>query len=132
MPEDGESERTEIYHSKGGVVAQTQKYSGTPTSSSLSKSLHLDLSTKNTILKTLDGRVKDIFQNMYEKEYKSQFEGKNEHRLIDMVAQMMKSSAGYIMAVKQLIFNPSSSLNCGFDLMTSLLITPHHPGWQHF
>lgn len=78
MPEGGESERTEIYHSKGGVVAQTQKYSGTPTSSShlVSKSPHLDLSTKNTILKTLDGRVKDIFQNMYEKEYKSQFEGK--------------------------------------------------------
>ena len=58
----------------------------------------------NTILKKYDGRFKDIFQDIYDKQYKKEFEEKKiwyEHRLIDdMVAQMMKSSGGYIMALK--------------------------------
>jgi isocitrate dehydrogenase len=62
------------------------------------------MSTKNTILKKYDGRFKDIFQEIYEKNYAKEFEEKKiwyEHRLIDdMVAQMMKSSGGYIMALK--------------------------------
>jgi isocitrate dehydrogenase len=56
------------------------------------------MSTKNTILKKYDGRFKDIFQDIYDTEYKSQFEQKGlyyEHRLIDdMVAQAIKSSGG--------------------------------------
>ena len=64
------------------------------------------MSTKNTILKKYDGRFKDIFQEIYETTYKKEFEAKNiwyEHRLIDdMVAQMIKSSGGYIMALKSM------------------------------
>ena len=62
------------------------------------------MSTKNTILKKYDGRFKDIFQEIYEAQYKADFEKKGtwyEHRLIDdMVAQMMKSKGGYVMALK--------------------------------
>ena len=58
------------------------------------------MSTKNTILKKYDGRFKDIFQDIYEAEYKTQFEEKGlyyEHRLIDdMVAQAIKSSGGLL------------------------------------
>uniref|UniRef100_A0A3Q3KR59 Isocitrate dehydrogenase [NADP] n=1 Tax=Monopterus albus TaxID=43700 RepID=A0A3Q3KR59_MONAL len=70
----------------------------------LSKCWPLYLSTKNTVLKKYDGRFKDIFQEIYEKEYRSQFEAKGiwyEHRLIDdMVAQVMKSEGGFIWACK--------------------------------
>jgi isocitrate dehydrogenase len=62
------------------------------------------MSTKNTILKKYDGRFKDIFQEIYESTYRRQFEEKGiwyEHRLIDdMVAQMIKSSGGYLIAMK--------------------------------
>ena len=62
------------------------------------------MSTKNTILKAYDGRFKDIFQEIYEKHYKGAFEKAGswyEHRLIDdMVAQMIKSEGGYIIAMK--------------------------------
>ena len=62
------------------------------------------MSTKNTILKKYDGRFKDIFQELYETTYKKDFDAKKiwyEHRLIDdMVAQMIKSSGGYVMALK--------------------------------
>lgn len=64
----------------------------------------LYLSTKNTILKAYDGRFKDIFEELYQKEYKGQFEAKKlwyEHRLIDdMVAYMIKSDGGYVWACK--------------------------------
>lgn len=62
------------------------------------------MSTKNTILKKYDGRFKDIFQEIYEKDYKKDFEAKGlwyEHRLIDdMVAQMIKSEGGFVIAMK--------------------------------
>jgi len=58
------------------------------------------LSTKNTILKQYDGRFKDIFAEIYEKEYRAKFEQKKiwyEHRLIDdMVAYSMKSEGGFV------------------------------------
>lgn len=58
------------------------------------------MSTKNTILKRYDGRFKDIFQEIYDKEYKADFEKLGiwyEHRLIDdMVAQALKSAGGFI------------------------------------
>lgn len=139
-PEGGEPERIEVYKFNGGGVAQTQYntdesiegFGHASFKLALSKSLPLYLSTKNTILKKYDGRFKDIFQNMYEKEYKSHFEEKKiwyEHRLIDdMVAQMMKSSGGYIMALKNYDGDVQSDIVAqGFGslgLMTSVLITP--------
>ncbi|KAL1267830.1 hypothetical protein QQF64_033193 [Cirrhinus molitorella] len=70
----------------------------------LNKGWPMYLSTKNTILKKYDGRFKDIFQEIYDKEYKAQYEAKGiwyEHRLIDdMVAQAMKSEGGFIWACK--------------------------------
>jgi len=70
----------------------------------LSRHYPLYLSTKNTILQRYDGRFKDIFQEIYEKEYKAEFEKHKlwyEHRLIDdMVAQAVKSSGGFVWACK--------------------------------
>lgn len=118
-PEGGQPEEIEVFKFKdGGGVAQTQyntdeSISGFAHASfrlALSKSLPLYMSTKNTILKNYDGRFKDIFQEIYEKEYKSEFIAKKiwyEHRLIDdMVAQMIKSSGGYILALKSVLRVP--------------------------
>ncbi|KAK2702118.1 hypothetical protein QYM36_019248 [Artemia franciscana] len=70
----------------------------------LAKCYPLYLSTKNTILKKYDGRFKDIFQEIYDSDYKDQFEAKKiwyEHRLIDdMVAYYMKAEGGLIGPVK--------------------------------
>ncbi|MEQ2213151.1 NAD-dependent isocitrate dehydrogenase [Xenoophorus captivus] len=64
----------------------------------------LYMSTKNTILKAYDGRFKDIFQEIFEKTYKPEFDKLKiwyEHRLIDdMVAQVLKSSGGFVWACK--------------------------------
>uniref|UniRef100_A0AAQ5YLX5 Isocitrate dehydrogenase [NADP] n=1 Tax=Amphiprion ocellaris TaxID=80972 RepID=A0AAQ5YLX5_AMPOC len=98
----------------------------------LSKVCPLYLSTKNTILKKYDGRFKDIFQEIYEKEYRAQFEAKGiwyEHRLIDdMVAQAMKSEGGFIWACKNYDGDvQSDSVAQGYGslgMMTSVLICP--------
>ncbi len=90
------------------------------------------LSTKNTILKTYDGRFKDIFQNVFEKEFKSSFEKNNltyEHRLIDdMVACAMKWSGKYIWACKNYDGDvQSDTVAQGYGslgLMTSVLLAP--------
>lgn len=70
----------------------------------LDKKWPLYMSTKNTILKRYDGRFKDIFQEIYDAEYKQKFEEAKiwyEHRLIDdMVAQVLKSDGGYVWACK--------------------------------
>lgn len=70
----------------------------------LERNYPLYLSTKNTILKKYDGRFKDIFQEIYEKEYRPKFEAKKlwyEHRLIDdMVAYAIKSNGGFVWACK--------------------------------
>jgi isocitrate dehydrogenase len=62
------------------------------------------MSTKNTILKKYDGRFKDIFEEVYQKDYKKTFESKKiwyEHRLIDdMVAYCIKSNGGFVWACK--------------------------------
>lgn len=140
-PEGGKPEEIEVYQFKnGGGVAQTQYntdesiegFAHASFKLALAKSLPLYLSTKNTILKKYDGRFKDIFQNTFEKEYKQAFEEKKiwyEHRLIDdMVAQMMKSSGGYVMALKNYDGDVESDIVAqGFGslgLMTSVLITP--------
>ncbi|SPO06652.1 probable IDP1 - isocitrate dehydrogenase (NADP+), mitochondrial [Cephalotrichum gorgonifer] len=124
----------------GGGVAQTQyntdeSITGFAQASfklALAKGLPLYMSTKNTILKKYDGRFKDIFQEQYDTNFKKDFEAKGiwyEHRLIDdMVAQMMKSSGGYIMALKNYDGDVQSDIVAqGFGslgLMTSVLITP--------
>ena len=98
----------------------------------LARSYPLYLSTKNTILKAYDGKFKDIFQEIYEKDYKTEFEAKNiwyEHRLIDdMVAYMLKSPGGFVWACKNYDGDvQSDTLAQGFGslgLMTSVLMTP--------
>lgn len=112
-PEGGQPEELEVFDFKtSGGVAQTQyntdeSITGFAHASfklALDKGYPLYMSTKNTILKKYDGRFKDIFQEVYDSTYKKDFDAKKiwyEHRLIDdMVAQMMKSSGGYIMALK--------------------------------
>lgn len=92
----------------------------------------LYLSTKNTILKKYDGRFKDIFQEVYEKDWKSKFEAAGiwyEHRLIDdMVAYALKSEGGYVWACKNYDGDVQSDfLAQGFGslgLMTSVLMCP--------
>lgn len=70
----------------------------------LGRKYPLYLSTKNTILKAYDGRFKDIFQDIYDTQYKAKFEAAGiwyEHRLIDdMVAYAMKSEGGFVWACK--------------------------------
>ena len=90
------------------------------------------MSTKNTILKAYDGRFKDLFQEVYDNEFKKDFETKNltyEHRLIDdMVACAMKWSGGYVWACKNYDGDvQSDTIAQGFGslgLMTSVLMTP--------
>ena len=90
------------------------------------------LSTKNTILKAYDGRFKDLFQDVFEKEFKDKFEKASityEHRLIDdMVACAMKWNGGYVWACKNYDGDvQSDTVAQGFGslgLMTSVLMTP--------
>jgi isocitrate dehydrogenase len=90
------------------------------------------MSTKNTILKTYDGRFKDLFQEVFDSEFKSDFEAKGltyEHRLIDdMVAAALKWEGGYVWACKNYDGDvQSDTVAQGFGslgLMTSVLMTP--------
>ena len=90
------------------------------------------LSTKNTILKAYDGRFKDIFQEIYEAEFKSQFDALGiwyEHRLIDdMVAMSLRMEGGYVWACKNYDGDvQSDTVAQGYGslgLMTSVLMTP--------
>lgn len=90
------------------------------------------LSTKNTIMKAYDGRFKDIFEDIYQAEFKAKFDEKGiiyEHRLIDdMVASAMKWSGGYVWACKNYDGDvQSDTVAQGFGslgLMTSVLMTP--------
>ncbi len=98
----------------------------------LARSVPVYLSTKNTILKVYDGRFKDIFQAIYDAEFKADFEAKKiwyEHRLIDdMVAAALKWSGGYVWACKNYDGDVQSDIVAqGFGslgLMTSVLATP--------
>src|SRR5208282_5455429 len=90
------------------------------------------LSTKNTILKAYDGRFKDLFQEIFDKEFAAKFKAKNityEHRLIDdMVAAALKWSGNFIWACKNYDGDvQSDTVAQGYGslgLMTSVLITP--------
>jgi len=92
----------------------------------------LYLSTKNTILKRYDGRFKDIFEDIFQKNYKQEFEKLKiwyEHRLIDdMVAQMLKSDGGFVWACKNYDGDVQSDIVAqgygSLGLMTSVLVCP--------
>lgn len=114
-PKGGQPEKIKVFefeeHHKGGV-AQTQYntaesiagFAHASFKHALSLKMPMYMSTKNTILKKYDGRFKDIFQEIYESEYRREFEANKiwyEHRLIDdMVAQMIKSEGGMLIAMK--------------------------------
>lgn len=98
----------------------------------LSRNVPVYLSTKNTILKAYDGRFMEIFQTVFDKEFKSDFEAKDlwyEHRLIDdMVAFAVKNKGGFVWACKNYDGDVQSDIVAqGFGslgLMTSVLLTP--------
>jgi isocitrate dehydrogenase len=98
----------------------------------LEQNMNVYLSTKNTILKAYDGRFKDLFQDVYESEFKDKFAAQGityEHRLIDdMVAVAMRSEGGFVWACKNYDGDvQSDSIAQGFGslgLMTSVLMTP--------
>jgi isocitrate dehydrogenase len=98
----------------------------------LNRNYPVYLSTKNTILKVYDGRFKDLFQEVFDKEFKAEFDKRKltyEHRLIDdMVAAALKWSGGYVWACKNYDGDVQSDIVAqGFGslgLMTSVLMTP--------
>ena len=98
----------------------------------LARNYPVYLSTKNTILKAYDGRFKDIFQEIFDTEFKAEFAAKGltyEHRLIDdMVASALKWEGGYVWACKNYDGDVQSDIVAqGFGslgLMTSVLMTP--------
>jgi isocitrate dehydrogenase len=139
-PEDGQPETFEVFDFTGNGVAlcmyntdeSIQGFARSCFNMALNKKWPLYLSTKNTILKKYDGRFKDIFQTIYENEFKPQFEEARityEHRLIDdMVASALKWHGNFIWACKNYDGDvQSDTLAQGFGslgLMTSVLITP--------
>ena len=139
--EDGKDEvKYEVFNFTGPGVALSmynldksiQDFARSCFSYGLIKKWPVYMSTKNTILKQYDGRFKDIFQEIFENEYKEEFEKNNltyEHRLIDdMVACAMKWSGKYIWACKNYDGDvQSDTVAQGYGslgLMTSVLRTP--------
>jgi len=98
----------------------------------IEKKWPLYMSTKNTIMKRYDGRFKDIFQEIYEANYKKDFDALGtwyEHRLIDdMVAQVLKSDGGFVWACKNYDGDVQSDIIAqgygSLGLMTSVLVCP--------
>jgi isocitrate dehydrogenase len=138
--DDGKVIEREVYKSPGAGIAMGMynlddsiaDFARASLNQGLAKGYSVYLSTKNTILKTYDGRFKDIFQEIFDKEFKAQFDAKKityEHRLIDdMVAAAMKWSGGYVWACKNYDGDvQSDTVAQGFGslgLMTSVLMTP--------
>ncbi|MGA1363607.1 MAG: isocitrate dehydrogenase (NADP(+)) [Schleiferiaceae bacterium] len=140
-PEDGGEPQTwEVYNFKGDGVALSmyntdESIAGFARSCfnmALDKKWPLYLSTKNTILKKYDGRFKDIFEEIYQAEFKAKYEAAGityEHRLIDdMVASALKWNGSFVWACKNYDGDvQSDTVAQGFGslgLMTSVLITP--------
>ena len=140
-PNDGsEPLKFDVYKAPGDGVAQVQynlddsirDFARASLNYGLTRNYPVYLSTKNTILKAYDGRFKDIFEEIYQAEFKAQFEAAGlsyEHRLIDdMVASAMKWEGGYLWACKNYDGDvQSDTVAQGFGslgLMTSVLATP--------
>jgi len=138
--EDGKVIEHEVYKFQGPGVAMgmynteesIRGFAYSCFNMALSKKWPLYLSTKNTILKKYDGRFKDIFEEIYQKDYKSKFEAAGivyEHRLIDdMVASALKWHGNFVWACKNYDGDvQSDTVAQGFGslgLMTSVLVTP--------
>jgi isocitrate dehydrogenase len=138
--DDGKVIEREVYKAPSGGIALAMynlddsiaDFARASLNMGLSKNYSVYLSTKNTILKVYDGRFKDIFQDIYDKEFKAKFDEKKityEHRLIDdMVAAAMKWSGGYVWACKNYDGDvQSDTIAQGYGslgLMTSVLMTP--------
>jgi isocitrate dehydrogenase len=140
-PDDGsEPISHEVYHFEGDGVAMAMYntdesiygFARSCMNQAIQKKWPLYMSTKNTILKKYDGRFKDIFQEVFETEYKEKFEEIGityEHRLIDdMVAAALKWEGGFVWACKNYDGDvQSDTVAQGFGslgLMTSTLVTP--------
>ncbi len=138
--EDGTVKEFDVYNFKGGGVAMgmyntdesIRGFAHSCFNVALNKKWPLYLSTKNTILKKYDGRFKDIFEEIYQADYKAKFEAAGivyEHRLIDdMVASALKWNGSFVWACKNYDGDvQSDSVAQGFGslgLMTSVLVTP--------
>ena len=140
-PEDGSPVIShEVYNYKGDGVAMAmyntdesiKGFAHSCFNTALAKKWPLYLSTKNTILKKYDGRFKDIFENIYQAEFKTKFQAAGityEHRLIDdMVASALKWHGNFVWACKNYDGDvQSDTVAQGFGslgLMTSVLVTP--------
>lgn len=137
---DGQVVEHEVFQFKGPGVAMSMYnvdesifgFARSCMNVALQKGWPLYLSTKNTILKKYDGRFKDIFEEVYQQEFKGLFEAKGityEHRLIDdMVASALKWNGNFVWACKNYDGDvQSDTVAQGFGslgLMTSVLVTP--------
>src|SRR5690606_15339122 len=138
--EDGKVIEKEVFKSPGAGVAMAmynldesiREFARASFNYGLNRGFPVYLSTKNTILKAYDGRFKDLFQEVFDAEFKDDFAAKKityEHRLIaDMVASALKWSGGYVWACKNYDGDvQSDTVAQGFGslgLMTSVLMTP--------
>jgi isocitrate dehydrogenase len=138
--EDGKTIEREVFRAPGGGVAlamynlddSIRDFARASLNYGLARGYPVYLSTKNTILKVYDGRFKDIFQEVFDKEFKAEFDKRKltyEHRLIDdMVAAALKWSGGYVWACKNYDGDvQSDTVAQGYGslgLMTSVLTTP--------
>src|SRR5450631_3640562 len=138
--EDGQKIEREVFSFPGSGIAMAmynlddsiRDFARASLNFGLARGYPVYLSTKNTIIKVYDGRFKDIFDDVYAKEFKAEFEKKKifyEHRLIDdMVASALKWSGGYVWACKNYDGDvQSDTVAQGFGslgLMTSVLMTP--------
>ncbi|HEY8949780.1 MAG TPA: NADP-dependent isocitrate dehydrogenase [Rhizomicrobium sp.] len=138
--EDGTVIEKEVFKAPGSGVAMAmynlddsiRDFARASLNYGLARTYPVYLSTKNTILKAYDGRFKDIFQEVYEKEFEAKFKEAGityEHRLIDdMVASALKWEGGYVWACKNYDGDvQSDTVAQGFGslgLMTSVLTTP--------
>jgi isocitrate dehydrogenase len=137
---DGTKIEREVFRAPGGGVTMAmynlddsiRDFARASFNYGLARGYPVYLSTKNTILKVYDGRFKDIFQDVFDNEFKPAFEKKKltyEHRLIDdMVAAALKWSGGYVWACKNYDGDvQSDTVAQGYGslgLMTSVLLTP--------
>jgi len=138
--DDGTKIEREVFQFPGAGVAMSMynldqsimDFARASMNYALDRGYPLYLSTKNTIIKVYDGRFKDIFQEIFDNEFKYKFAAKNityEHRLIDdMVASALKWSGGYVWACKNYDGDvQSDAVAQGYGslgLMTSVLMTP--------